>query len=565
MSSNPQEGAVLFVHGIGEQRRGDTLTEFGGSLIWRAQQWLGAKNVVDVPLAVDASPRTPAHRKVDVIRPQAPPLRLLLAESHWAGDVQAPPWGALMRWLATTVPFVVQRAADAWMRQISRKVDDVIDAASGRRALALRLPLILALALVRVCANVAAVVLALVVVVALLVLGLLAKFDPVRNALFGEDPKPFPKLLQLLAVVALVPLALLAKRGDPWAVGAAIVASVPSAVVLLSLVGRLRSLVVSFIGDSYALLDGSDDGSADRIVARVERDLAWLERAAGGAPVVIVAHSQGAEVVQRVLSRRRQPPVAGLVTFGAGIAKLHAVKKLAGARRRSWFAFALRWASAACTCAAAAALAGWWEPPYELAVAGGMLALALALLWRARKILQGIVGCPDAAITIGAQQVELWTDLHASHDLVSEGRLPIPEHLGDSYAVVNRRSLLHDHLAYWHNVEGFDCAVAREIERAADERPDVAPLRALQAAARRRTRVIDALLYPARLAVVALAGWLCWQLHPDLLGVAAILAGAGLVLFFVSEAVARRIARRTDALIAAHPAASEQRANLQPA
>ena len=128
--------------------------------------------------------------------------------------------------------------------------------------------------------------------------------------------------------------------------GLIVAASVPT-VVLMSLSQRLRGLVVGFIGDSYALLH--QDGPRSAIVDRVTTDLAKLEATADGAPVVILAHSQGAEIARRVLAARppEAGPVAGLVTFGAGIAKLHAVDRLCDQRRRSWAAFALRWVSAA--------------------------------------------------------------------------------------------------------------------------------------------------------------------------------------------------------------------------
>jgi hypothetical protein len=275
---------------------------------------------------------------------------------------------------------------------------------------------------------------------------------------------------------------------------------------------------------------------------------------------VIVAHSQGAEVAHRVLrNRSARAPIAGLVTFGAGIAKLHAVGKLAGARRRSWSAFVLRWGSAACACGAVAVVGGWQDAPNERATAAALLAVAIGLLSLARKILRAIVGDEKDAIGIGGGQVQLWTDLHASHDLVSEGPLRFPDGVvGTTQAIVNGRSML-DHVTYWHNVEGFACAVARELERAADKRPGVGSSPALQDAVRSRTYVIDAMLYTARVAVATLVAWLCWTLEPGVLGVVAILAAAALVLFAVSKLTAAHIARRTDAVIAAHHRAASDR------
>ena len=62
------------------------------------------------------------------------------------------------------------------------------------------------------------------------------------------------------------------------------------------------------------------------MIERVQHDLDWLEWNAN-APLVVVAHSQGAEIVRRVLVGRSSP-VASLVTFGSGIEKLDAVAQL---------------------------------------------------------------------------------------------------------------------------------------------------------------------------------------------------------------------------------------------
>src|SRR3954452_22033012 len=123
MTSHRYDSAVLFVHGIGEQQRGATLGEFGGSLVDSARAWYGADNVRDVSPGLPRTDDTPEHRAVLVTRPDHEPLHLLLVESCWAEVVRAPRWGALMGWLAGTVPFLVQRAVDAGMRRSSRGLD----------------------------------------------------------------------------------------------------------------------------------------------------------------------------------------------------------------------------------------------------------------------------------------------------------------------------------------------------------------------------------------------------------------------------------------------------------
>lgn len=476
------------------------------------------------------------------MRPGEKDLCLLLAEAHWADEVRAPSWGILMRWLSGTVPFVVQRAADAWMRRISRVVDRLVE---GRSVVA-RLPhapVLLALAAIRAAVNVAALGLALIVVLALLALGLLARFEPVRDACFGNDPKPFPRWMQVLAVLLLVPIWWFASGAGALAIAAAAVVSVFPAVVLLSLATTLRSLVVSFIGDSYALVADADSHAA--IVARVQRDLRLLEQLADRAAVIIVAHSQGAEVVQQVLARRAAAtPINRLVTFGAGIAKLHAIRQMRAHRRQATGAFALRLLSAICTCAGALAILGAWDAPLEPYFGPALLAIGIALISLARKALIAIVGPESRAIVIGEQQVAHWSDLHASHDPVSEGNLPLQAGFGQSSEVVNRRSLVLDHVTYWHNAEGFQAAVALEIERATSGRGAVQRPAALQRAVKARTRVVDC-VFAARAAVIALAVVLWLALKPAFVAGALIVVLSVLLLVALTKAIDAAVARGT--------------------
>ena len=498
MTSQRYDSAVLFVHGIGEQQRGATLEEFGGSLVDSARAWYGAANVTDVPSGLPGTDANPAHRAVLVTRPGHEPLRLLLAESCWAKEVRAPRWGALMGWLAGTVPFLVQRAVDAGMRRSNEKID-----VNGRTLVAL------GFGARRLVQNVFAVSLALFVLGALFAVGLVARFAPVRERLFDARTTGFPRWAYVGAALTLGTIGLLAHLVSPSGVErtALIAASALPTVVLLSLSGRLRAIVVGFIGDSYALLH--EDGPQNAIVDRVADDLSWVESAAGSAPVVIVAHSQGAEVARRALAGRATaaPPIAGLVTFGAGIAKLDAVGKLRGQRRRSFGAFALRGLSAACVCLAPILLvtADVVTPPL-LATAVALIAAGALALTAARNELQRIVGArlEPAALEIDKRQVAHWTDLHASHDLVSEGDLPVAKCTrGFSRTVVNRRSMLLDHVAYWRNVEGFQATVALEIDRATQRGANPRRPLGLARAERARSRIICA-IDGVRLAVAIL-------------------------------------------------------------
>ncbi len=554
MTTESYDTAVLFVHGIGEQQQGATLTEHGGALVGAAREWFGAENVEDLPLEEDPRDGEPQRRAVLLTRPGEAPLRLLLAESHWAGEVRAPAWRALMRWLGTTVPFLVQRAVDAGMRRSSRAIDDNT-----------RLLPMIAFGALRIVQNVMAVAMALLVVIVLFAIGLLSGLGPVRERLFGpHTTRPFPAWARLLAFLTLVPIGwgLVTYANMPLKFGALILVAVIPVVVLMSLSGRLRGLVVGFIGDSYALLHA--DGRRNAIVDRVSGDLAKLEADVAGTPVIIAAHSQGAEIARRVLRDRPADaaPVAGLVTFGAGIAKLRAVESLRQQSRSSWFAFGLRWISAVCAVCAVVVLAVSLrsEPVLACGAALALFAIAATTLHAARLVLQRIIGVSidAAALQVDARHVAHWTDLHASHDPVSEGDLPVADTHGFSRTIVNRGSLMHDHVAYTVNHVAFLTVIALEIERvvggyASPARPPA--LAELEAA---RARMIDAIGSIRNATVVLVAGlWIAFT--PSVLVCAAMAAVAAGVLVSVSAALHTQAEARTRKAVGAHAAAAKRR------
>jgi hypothetical protein len=264
---------VLYVHGIGDQVRGATLREFGLPLIESAADWLGPGHVTSGP-ATDAGPDLPVHGEVTV-RSDGRTLRVLTAESWWAAAFRPPNYVALMWWLLSAVPFVVQRAADGGVRRSTSRMDSRRDRASDS-GVAPRLGHSLVFILLsswRLLQNVVAVVFAISVMAVLIIVGSLTVAPRVRASVFGREGSMPPRRLR--------PILRLALGATPrW----------------------MRNILVSYIGDSYALL--RDRGAAEAMVRHLERDLRWLEEQNPGAPVAIVAHSQGAELARRVVGRR---------------------------------------------------------------------------------------------------------------------------------------------------------------------------------------------------------------------------------------------------------------------
>ena len=411
----PYDLGVLVVHGIGGQRRGDTLRSVGGSLVESLRDWLGEDAVVlrDItPLPGRVG--EPAHGTVWIQR-DGHVKRVLIAESWWAETFRPPGWWEFAGWLVWGVPFVVFRASDHGISVIdtNEKLDDA--RSSHRWRDRLRVPWYIA---VRLLKNVLSVVVVVFLVAALLVAGIVAIFPPLRRWILS------------------------------W-----------------------QRLLIRYLGDSHCLLASHECGQAT--VSQVREDLSWLEERMGGGEVAIIAHSQGAELARRVLERRDAgPPIASLITFGSGIAKLRAVRRLHAQRWKALGAYLVR------TLAAPLTVAGplLWvladvSVPFAIVVTAATLVLAGLLITWARGRLMGIVRADlladELRAAVGPEQAQRWLDFYATSDAVPEGALPLEklELPASSTRIANYRSVVRDHASYVRNGEAFRPAVLAELAR----------------------------------------------------------------------------------------------------
>jgi hypothetical protein len=439
LDAEHQDVVVLFVHGIGDQSATATLREFGLPLIESTGDWLGANSVTSSDVTAPVG-QAPAHVQVTV-RDGDRSLRVLAAESWWAPLVEPPGYGRLLRWLVSVVPFLVQRVADVGTRRSTNRMDASGERARecGLRQKVTHLGTLIVFGTWRLVQNVAALTVTLLVMAGLILVGLLTFTNASRERVLA--PAGATKLRPLRLVERLIAI-----RLPRW----------------------VRDILIRYIGDSYALLNSDENAGA--MVRRVTADLRWLEEREPEARVVIVAHSQGAELARRVVKERPPgKPVDSLITFGSGIQKLDALDQLRGRLRLASSAFGLRIVSAAGLVLSLAALAGSgplvgslpsWTPALGISI-------AFAAMAGARKLLVTAVHDYDRdRLAVTEQQVARWLDLYASHDLVSEGELPLGP-LGTSKKIINRRSLLFDHVTYPQNVEAFRAAVALELARVA--------------------------------------------------------------------------------------------------
>jgi hypothetical protein len=264
------------------------------------------------------------------------------------------------------------------------------------------------------------------------------------------------------------------------------------AILWLVPLGPVRRFVESvvlilseLIGDSYLFTQNLVVRRA--LADRVHRD---LDAALGaGAPVAILAHSQGAAVAFDMLERHPDPPP--LVTYGAGIRKLHElVPDQAGLPSVPWV-FRVLWAVAVLWSVALAGvvldvrralegvvvvdqIAGMaWLVVFALFVAG------YALGWTAWDRRLEVDEHLSARIRRHLARQPAWLDLFASHDVVPAGplvaeagyarrgrfwRTPLAGSL-DSLAIVNRMDTVLDHTSYWSNLDGFIDPLAEWLSR----------------------------------------------------------------------------------------------------
>lgn len=437
---------VLLVHGIGEQKQGETLNEFGAPIVKWLDQWL-EDDVVDVggvPVRAgtkdhfgravftratlrppDLAWNTPAHAEATLEHgPGATePHRQtwLFAESWWSPQTLTPRISPFLLWLITRGPWVL-------LLHLSQSL--CVDYASMTRRLTGQDPATRTL--------------------------------PAQLSLYGELARfTAATLAWLLVSLLLISL---------WCV-VSLIALVPAGFVRKRVYAVLQA-ITGVIGDSYVLINDPIQRAAFGSATR--RALDWL-RARGCRRLVVVAHSQGAAVARDVLFEAGAARVDGFVTLGPGIAKLDA---LADRERRAPQDFLWCGAAAPLTLLAALAFArlssaghsgfALWGFPV---LAGVVAAVAILRSWHSTA--DGLARLrPDPAAARPPLPPGLrWQDFHASHDPVSNGSLSRTVAAG-LRRVVSRRvvvlaSRLQDHTAYWTSRADFLPYVARALDRCA--------------------------------------------------------------------------------------------------
>ena len=277
---------VLFVHGIGSQKRGETLVQCAEALIKGVHRRLAdrpcppseAPVVEDAKLTGGGGEPAHAHVKIQYFSTDSDSMvdsHWLMAESLWADKFVTPSYGDIASWAGRTLPWTLVSHVDRGFRRLGyRYIRASLDKPSARTWLELGLD-----------ALGAAIV---------LFMGLLA----------------IPLLLLLIGLML-------------------VIGAIPNATIRRWLASVQRTMV-SLIGDSFIFTDQKLGRGA--ILSSVRSDLEWLSSRCKR--IAIVAHSQGGAVAHAVVKDALLRSDDLFITYGSGLRKLAEISRIKGLSRQ---------------------------------------------------------------------------------------------------------------------------------------------------------------------------------------------------------------------------------------
>jgi hypothetical protein len=182
----------------------------------------------------------------------------------------------------------------------------------------------------------------------------------------------------------------------------------------------------------------------------------------------VIAHSQGAAIAHRTLQRGDAPPVEMLVTVGAGITKLEALRyfERLGTSDRICALLAPLFLIAAATVWLRARALGLEDVNIAVLALGGIGLGALLVTWMTvRKGLTYLRANSARLAIVESQPNARWVDIVATHDPVPAGKLSdyfdLPKLEAHSIPVL--RSRLNDHTSYWRARASFIPLIVEQL------------------------------------------------------------------------------------------------------
>ncbi|WP_254991367.1 hypothetical protein [Cyanobium sp. N5-Cardenillas] len=221
----------------------------------------------------------------------------------------------------------------------------------------------------------------------------------------------------------------------------------------------IEGLLASFLGDSLVLVGSPMQQAA--MIAQVHRDVTWLSERCKR--VAVIAHSQGGAVAHRALRGARPPEVALLLTFGSGLRKLEELEQIS---KESDGFFGRLYLTFAAVLLIGFSLTGAKILGMLGVMATGIIGVSICIF----LLIMYLFEYPAHEINWHGSRQRMqglwWLDLYATDDPVSNGSLMDHESdvIGpDSVEIVNERSLVRDHTSYWRNTEEFVTSVSHAL------------------------------------------------------------------------------------------------------
>lgn len=236
-------------------------------------------------------------------------------------------------------------------------------------------------------------------------------------------------------------------------------------------IGRLGVALAKSVGDSHVLLESPTQFAA--MLERIRLDMDWLSTQCK--KLVVLAHSQGAVLAHYTLRQYQPSNLRLLLTYGSGLDKLEKIRNVRrpGQEDGAWWFTAFL----VLTIVEYLVLVAVNEP--VLTAALGFMFIGMYLLLLLVEAISGIrksekeeakqsaaLRLPGTTLTNGYR----WVDVYSSADLVPNGPLfkASPPWL-NSRKVWNVASVVKDHSAYIRKPDGFMAVLTNEVFKVLDQ------------------------------------------------------------------------------------------------
>lgn len=270
-----------------------------------------------------------------------------------------------------------------------------------------------------------------------------------------QRPLAFARLMAATLYLLLTPVMILATLALMLLLWLPAILPIPR--VRSAVVGIQRALTGS-LGDSFILLNSPLQAASIR--SQLRRDIEWMADQKCE-KIVVVAHSQGAAVSFDVL-RDGDVEIDLLVTLGSGLQKLAGLREVQRHGRMERLTAATLIAIAGLAYGLASAL----TPNLSDRPSGVAFAAigAIAYFYVVRNL---VVGQTFGDVTLWSRRMRAagidWHDFYAADDPVPNGRLMADDEIPVSTEVRNRDSIATDHTTYWDNTDEFTLPVTSLI------------------------------------------------------------------------------------------------------